>query len=316
MRAVLYNFFSSSGRRFKPDAKKPKLLKSASVIVQVKAASINPVDYKLPTLFLQGKGVGFDFAGVVKEVSSDVTGIAVGDRVFGKTVGALGEYALCKVSEITHLPSSYSFIEGAALPTTYITGYQVLVKHGFQKDQSLLILGASGGCGTAAIQLAKALGASEIVGVCSKANEELVLSLGADKIIDYKTQSITDAPYLKHFDFVYDAASGSGGGEDYVESAQETLKKIGTYVAINGRATMWIRHILKIGQYKPNIHLMFSDPNAIDFKALIDLLDANKFKPIIDSIFPFTPEGVEEAFAKLLSRRAKGKIIVNIAAED
>ncbi|OQR98935.1 hypothetical protein THRCLA_06629, partial [Thraustotheca clavata] len=166
-----------------------------------------------------------------------------------------------------------------------------------------LILGASGGCGTAAIQLAKALGASEIIGVCSKANEELVLSLGADKIIDYKTQSITDAPYLKHFDFVYDAASGSGGGEDYVESAQETLKKTGTYMAINGRATMWLRHTLKLPQYKPNVYLWRADPNTADLQAFIDLLDIKKDKPIIDSIYPFSPEGVEDAFAKLHSRR-------------
>ncbi|OQR88515.1 hypothetical protein THRCLA_10272, partial [Thraustotheca clavata] len=132
---------------------------------------------KLSALFIHGKGVTQDIAGIATDVSSDVKGFAVGDHVFGRTHGSLADYTLCKASEIAHLPPSYSLIEGAALPTTYITGYQVLVKHGFQKDQSLLILGASGGCGTAAIQLAKALGASEIIGVCSKANEELVLSL-------------------------------------------------------------------------------------------------------------------------------------------
>ncbi|OQR91220.1 hypothetical protein ACHHYP_04864 [Achlya hypogyna] len=313
MRAVQYNFFTSNGRWFNPEAKKPVVGTSDSVVIQVKAASINPVDYKLPALFLHGNGVGLDVSGVVTAVSSDVTTVAVGDRVFGKTTGSLAEHALCKASEIAILPASFSFTEGAALPTTYITGYQSLVKHGFKKGQSLLILGASGGCGTAAIQLAKGLGAREIVGVCSKANEELVLSLGANSIIDYKTQKITDPEFIGHFDFVYDAASSSGAGEDYLVDSQKVLNEKGSYVAINGRASMWIRHFLGIGQYKSNVHLLLAAPNSADFKSVVDILKDEKAKPIIDSTFPFTPEGVEAAFEKLHSRRAKGKIVINVS---
>ncbi|EQC27475.1 hypothetical protein SDRG_14678 [Saprolegnia diclina VS20] len=315
MRAVQYNIFSPKGRRFKTKAKTPTVGAKDSVVVQVKAAAINPVDYKLPALFMQGKGVGLDVAGVVTAVSPDVTTLAVGDRVFGSTHGSLAEHALCQASTLTILPASLTFIEGAALPTTYITGYQALVNHGFKAGQSLLILGASGGCGTAAIQLAKGLGAREIVGVCSKANEELVLSLGADRIIDYKTQSITDPEWVKHFDFVYDAASASGGGEDYLVDSQTVLNEKGTYVAINGKISLWLRHFLGLGQYRPNVHLLLADPKSVDFKAVADILEAQNVKPIIDSVFPFTPEGVEDAFAKLHSRRAKGKIVVNVSAE-
>ncbi|EQC28901.1 hypothetical protein SDRG_13411 [Saprolegnia diclina VS20] len=254
MRAVLYSFFTSNGRWFNPEAKKPVVGAKDSVVVQVKAAAINPVDYKLPALFMQGKGVGLDVAGVVTAVSPDVTTLAVGDRVFGSTHGSLAEHALCQASTLTILPASLTFIEGAALPTTYITGYQALVNHGFKAGQSLLILGASGGCGTAAIQLAKGLGAREIVGVCSKANEELVLSLGADRVIDYKTQSITDPEWVQHFDFVYDAASASGGGEDYLVDSQTVLNEKGTYVAINGKISLWLRHFLGLGQYRRRRH--------------------------------------------------------------
>ncbi|KDO27593.1 hypothetical protein SPRG_20306 [Saprolegnia parasitica CBS 223.65] len=300
MRAVLYSFFTSNGRWFNPEAKKPTVGTKDSVVVQVKAAGINPVDYKLPALFMQGKGVGLDVAGVVTAVSPDVTTLSVGDHVFGSTNGSLAEHALCQASKLTLLPASLSFVEGAALPTTYITGYQALVNHGFKAGQSLLILGASGGCGTAAIQLAKGLGAREIVGVCSKANEELVLSLGADRIIDYKTQSITDP---------------DGGGEDYLVDSQTVLNEKGTYVAINGKISLWLRHFLGMGQFRPNVHLLLADPKSVDFKAVADILEAQKVKPIIDSVFPFTPEGVEDAFAKLHSRRAKGKIVVNVSAE-
>ncbi|OQR83316.1 hypothetical protein ACHHYP_14845 [Achlya hypogyna] len=310
MRAVLYNFFSSKGRRFNSETKKPIVGATDSVVVQVMAASINPLDYKLPALLLHGQGVGGDFAGVVTAVSSDVTTVAVGDRVFGKATGSLADHALCKASQIALLPASFSFVEGAALPTTYVTGYQVLAKHGFQKGQSLLILGASGGCGTAAIQIAKGFGAREIVGVCSKANEELVLSLGADKIIDYKTQSITDLGNLGHFDMVYDAASGSGGGEDYLTDSLKVLNEKGTYVAINGTRCMWIRHTLGIAQSRSNVHLLRADKNSNDFKAVADLLVAQEAKPIIDSTFPFSPAGVEDAFDRLYSRRAKGKVVV------
>ncbi|OQR88323.1 hypothetical protein ACHHYP_06882 [Achlya hypogyna] len=315
MRALLYNFFSSKGRWFNPDAAKPVVGATDSVVVQIKAASINPLDYKLPALFYHGTGVGGDFAGVVTAVSPDVTSLAVGDRVFGKSGGSLAEFALCKASQIAVLPASFSFVEGAALPTTYVTGYQVLAKHGFQKGQSLLILGASGGCGTAAIQIAKGLGAREIIGVCSKANEGLITSLGATGMIDYKTQSITDPEFLGHFDFVYDAASGSGGGEDYLLDAQKVLNAKGTYVTINGHPSMWIRHFLGLSQYKENVHLLLADKNTADFTAVAALLEAEKAKPIIDSTFPFSPEGIEDAFAKLNSRRSKGKIVV-VVSED
>ncbi|EQC28899.1 hypothetical protein SDRG_13409 [Saprolegnia diclina VS20] len=177
MRAVLYSIFAANGRWFNPDATKPVVGAKDSVVVQVKAASLNPIDYKLPALLMQGKGVGLDLAGVVTAVSPDVTTVAVGDRVFGSTNGSLAEHAICKASKLALLPASFSYVRGAALPTTFVTAYQALTKHGFQAGQSVLVIGASGGCGTAAIQLAKGLGAREVVGVCSKANEELVLSL-------------------------------------------------------------------------------------------------------------------------------------------
>ncbi|KAF0692928.1 Aste57867_16039 [Aphanomyces stellatus] len=243
MPAVYYNFLTSTGRSFSPADAKTVLQPIDSVVVQVHAAALNPVDYKLPSLFLHGRGIGLDFAGIVTQVSPDVTTVVVGDRVFGNATGTLADHAVCKASELAPLPSNFSFQEGAALPSAYLTGYQALVNHGFQEGHKVLVIGASGGCGSAGVQLAKAMGASEVVGVCSKKNEEFVKSLGADRIIDYQTQSIGDGND-KHFDFVYDTATNSGGGEDYLTSAKAVLKDpTKHHVALNGPLSMWLRKL-------------------------------------------------------------------------
>ncbi|KAF0706121.1 Aste57867_6811 [Aphanomyces stellatus] len=311
MPSVLYNFFSSTGRRYYPAPATPTLKSNDSVIVEVKAAAINPVDYKLPSLFLHGYGVGIDVAGVVTQVSPDVTTFAVGDRVFGAAKGgSLADRTVCKASELAKLPNSFTFVQGAALPVAYISGYQALANHGFQEGHKVLVIGASGGCGSAGVQLAKAMGASEVVGVCSKKNEEFVKSLGADRIIDYQTQSIGDGND-KHFDFVYDTATNSGGGEDYLTSAKAVLKDpTKHHVALNGPLSMWLRKLT--GFPHPTIALIVSSQNSTDLEAIVRHLERSNQRPIIDSEFDFTEHGVEDAFAKLRSRRTKGKIVINL----
>ncbi|RHY18739.1 hypothetical protein DYB32_010338 [Aphanomyces invadans] len=310
MPSVLYSIFSSTGRAFYPEPTKPVLQATDSVVVEIRAASLNPVDYKLPKWFLHGRGVGLDFAGVVTQVSPDVKDFTVGDRVVGNTTGALADHTVVKPNLIAKLPDELTFQEGAALPIAYLTGYQGLVRHGFEAGAKILVIGASGGCGTAAIQLAKALGASEIVGVCSKKNEDFVKSVGANRIIDYNTQTIEDG-HAGHFDFVYDAATGSGAGEDYLDKAKAVLKDPSKHhVTLNGPPTLWIRRFS--GFPRKDVSLILTEQNGADLAKVVSLLVKTNQRPIIDSVFPFTAQGIVDAFEKLQSRRAKGKIVIDI----
>ncbi|KAH9106097.1 hypothetical protein AeMF1_018205 [Aphanomyces euteiches] len=314
MRSVKYDIWSSRGRRFDTDAAKPSLEAKDSVVVDVKAAGINPVDYKLPKWFFHGKGIGLDFSGVVTQVSPDVQSVAVGDRVFGNTRGALSEQVVCNASHIAKLPTTFSFQEGAALPTAYLTSYQAFVNHGFEAGMKVLVIGASGGCGSAGVQLAKAMGASEVVGVCSKKNEEFVKSLGADRIIDYQTQSIVDGN-AQHFDFVLDTATASGGGENYLDDAKKVLKDPSkNHVALNGPPSLWLGRLTPFG--RKDIDLIMTEHKSADLEGFLKHLEQAGSRPVIDSVFPFTQEGVEEAFAKLASRRVKGKVVVDVGGQQ
>ncbi|CAK4718303.1 unnamed protein product [Aphanomyces euteiches] len=314
MPSVNYNIFSSTGRTFYPEPAKATLKANDSVVVAVKAAAINPVDYKLPKWFLHGRAVGLDFSGVVAEVSPDVTTVKVGDRVFGTASGVLADKIVVSTSTIAKLPTSFSFKDGAALPIAYLSSYQALVNHGFTEGMKVLIIGASGGCGTAGVQLAKALGASEIVGVCSKKNEDFVKSLGADRIIDYQTQSIVDG-HEKYFDFVLDTATSSGGGEDYLDSAKAVLKDpLKNHVLLNGPFSLLFAKFTGLG--RKDVALIICEQKAADLESVVKYLELSNSRPVIDSIFPFTQEGVEEAFAKLHSRRVKGKIIINVSGDE
>ena len=316
---------------FKSDYKKPKC-GADNILVRIKAAGINPIDYKVGWP-IKGPVTGIDFAGIVEEKGEKVGDeFKVGDEVYGGTFnGSLAEYAITPLVGVAHKPKSISFVEAAAMCTTYLTSLQSLRNFGkLCKDDRVLVIGASGGCGTAGIQVAKSMGAKDIVGVCSGKNEEFVKSLGATDVIDYTKQTIKDYclnesgainPELQ-FDVIYDAATNSGGGEDYKNISIELLKpatadkKHGQYVAINGSRDMWIR-MYTIG-FKANQHMMLAKQNPEDLKHLTNLVDdgwtnsegVQEFlKPVIAEELPFTAEAVEKGFDLLKSRRAKGKIV-------
>ncbi|KAG9404336.1 hypothetical protein AC1031_004545 [Aphanomyces cochlioides] len=300
MNAFKFDILSSSGRTFYPNARPPTIKAKDSVIVQVKAAAINPVDYKIPK-YMSSCMVALSAMisrGVVTQVSRDVKSVAVGDRVFGVASGSLAEVIECSAR--------------AALPIADVTSYQALSHYGFQAGMKVLVIGASGGCGSAGVQLAKAMGASQVVGVCSKKNEEFVKSLGADRIIDYETQSIDDGP-AKYFDFVLDTATGSGHGEDYLDAAKSVLKDPSKHhVTLNMPSGLWVRTFL--GFPRKDISFFFSSPNTAALIGVVKNLESSGSYPPIDSVFPFTKDGVDQAFAKLDSRRVKGKVVIEIIA--
>lgn len=194
----------------------PELLVD-SVLIEVHAASVNPVDNivragymkeMLPILF--PFTMGFDVSGVVLEVGNQVTKFKKGDEVFSRPnsmqAGTIAEYTVVKAEELALKPSNISHQEAASIPLVGLTAWQALVAKGnLQKGQKILIHAGSGGVGTLAIQMAKHLGA-EVATTTSSTNIELVKNLGADTVIDYKTQKFEEE--LSHYDLVFDMMGG------------------------------------------------------------------------------------------------------------
>eukprot|EP00939_MAST-03C_sp_MAST-3C-sp1_P003744 g3744.t1 len=291
-------------------------LKEGEYVVDIRASAINPVDYKVGKSIL-GPIYGIDFAGVVKHVGPPASSgsppfFRVGDKVFGAASGSLTEETVIQEKRMAKMPSSLSFVEAAALPVAYLTGLQGLRDHGnMKKGSRVLVVGASGGCGTAAVQIAKALGAQHIVGVCSAKNDTLVRSLGADDVVDYKKEDFAekyaDAPEKSKFDVVYDAATGSGGGELYKSKSISVLAAGGQYVALNGSGMAWTRMFL--GLQEKNVHLFLTKQNRADLGTLAKIMDEHKLKPIIAITLSFSRVSVNKGFQALKGRRTVGKIV-------
>merc|ERR1719320_835376 len=214
----------------------------------------------------------------------------------------MAELALCKSDSIALKPRDLSFLEAAALPTAYITGLQGLRDQGgLQEGGKVLVIGASGGCGIAGVQLAKSLGASEIVGVCSGKNKDMVLEQGATKVVDYTAENIKDVFPEEYFDVVYDTATGSGGGEDYFSISESLLKKNKKNVILNGGAWTWISYFIGlqkankknvilnggawtwisyfIGLQKANRKLLLTNMNTADLELLSELYNSKQIVP-------------------------------------
>ena len=280
-----------------------------------------PLYHKAPK-FLLGPIAGLDLAGVVESIGEgvDATHLSVGDEVFGRARGALADLVVAKATSLARKPRALTMAQAAAMPTTYLTALQGLRDYGgLQAGGKVLVIGASGGCGTAIVQVAAALGAAEIVGVCSGRNAELVRRLGATRVVDYTQESLAEAfggegggeggglrsvPNESKFDVIFDAATGSGGGEDYKAQSKALLYKAsragagwsgrgsgttsregeeeiegrrrgdGQYVAINGGAGMWIRYVTGFGQKKGE-HLFLTKDGTEDLEQLTAMVNAN-----------------------------------------
>jgi NADPH:quinone reductase-like Zn-dependent oxidoreductase len=326
MRAVVY---SGTGKHHMTmrDAVPVPAPGPKQVLVRVHAAGINPVDYKLPTLpivgwLLRGKGVGLDFSGVVERCGSDAGDLRAGDRVYGNCSGALAQYAVADASAVAKLPPSISHADAASLPTVALTGMQCLLEHGFRPGDRVLIPGASGGTGAAGVQIAKALGASHVTGVCSGANAELVRSLGADAVLDYtKGEKVLAEELAAHapFDIAYDTVT-SPEDTNYEPLARKVLKRGGMHVAINGGGADWTRALLSaatgMNLQRRDYALVLKHPDAAQMAQVASWVTEGKLKPLVDTRFPFTEEAVHAAFDKLKGRRTKGKLVVDIVPPE
>lgn len=293
------------------------------VIVELRAAAVNPLDYHYmrgsPYLMRLSAGLGspsdqrmgVDFAGVVAEVGSAVTKFAVGDAVFGGRSGAFAEYLIIPEDRaIAAKPDNVSFEEAAAIPIAAVTALQALRDVGHLKSgEKVLINGASGGVGTYAVQIAKALGA-EVHGVCSTRNVEMVLELGADRVFDYKNENYTETN--NQYDLIVDMV-----GNHSLTANRRVLKPEGRMVLVGGPKGNWVAPIwppLKAAMLSPfidqEIGMMLAELGAEELEYLAELMADGRLTSRIDTRYPLSDTA--EALRYLETQRARGKVIISV----
>ena len=291
------------------------------VVIEIKAAAVNPLDYHnmrgSPYLLRLASGIGspsdqsmgVDFAGVVIETGDEVTRFAVGDAVFGGRSGAFAEYiALPEDSAIALKPDNVSFEDAAAIPIAAVTALQALRDNGQLKaGEKVLLNGASGGVGTYAVQIAKALGA-EVHGVCSTRNIEMVRALGADHVFDYTIENYTDSD--NEYDLIIDMV-----GNHSLSANRRVLKPQGRMVLVGGPKGDWLAPLwppLKALMLSPfidqEISMILARLRGDDFEYLARLMSDGRLTSRVDTRYPLSETA--EALRYLETRRARGKVII------
>jgi 2-desacetyl-2-hydroxyethyl bacteriochlorophyllide A dehydrogenase len=312
MKAVVIHKYGSADVLRYEEVEAPTI-KPDELLVKVHAAAVNPVDWKIRKGMLKiisGNKfpmiLGFDLAGKVLEVGSQVTGFQVGDEIYGSLGVPGGAYAEIAAvpQKVAAVKSTFiSFEEAAALPVAALTALQSLRdKANIQRSQSVLINGASGGVGIFAVQIAKALGA-EVTGVCSSKNLDFVKSLGADSLIDYTQQDFTKIS--EQYDIVFDAV-----GKQTFDNCKKVLKSNGIYVTTlpNLQNMISIGLTSLFGSQKAKFIL--AQPNTADLLYLNELIEAGKLRVVIDCTYPLQELAAAHIYSQ--SERAKGKIVIRI----
>jgi alcohol dehydrogenase len=303
------------------------------VLIRVRAASVNPVDYKIrdgqlkTMLSLKFPLIlGSDCAGVVEKCGAEVKAFKPGDAVYVRLekerIGAYAEFAVANQDSIALKPGNLDFTQAAAIPLAGLTAWQALIEVGkLQAGQKVLIHAGSGGVGTFAIQIAKRLGAY-VATTCSTRNAVLVKNLGADVAIDYKTQKFDTL--LADFDLVFDTQGG-----DTQHRSFSVLKRGGTLVTIAGIPTAefgreWgvnplVRMVMgfknrtstKLAKQRNiNFKYLFMRPSGEQLRDIAKLVEADKIKPIIDKTFDL--DHLRDALNYSQTGRAVGKIVITI----
>ena len=323
MQAIVYRCYGPPEVLALENVAKPAPARN-EVLVKVEAAAINPLDWHYmrgqPYFMRLFSGIGrpkvtrlgVDFAGTVEAVGEDVTLFKVGDPVFGGRSGALAEYVAVREDRaLAFKPENISFAEAAAVPVAAITALQaVRDKAAVRPGQKVLVNGASGGVGTFAVQIAKAYGA-EVTGVSSTRNVELVRSIGADQVIDYKQADFTQGS--ERYDVIIDNV-----GNHPLLALRRVLEPEGVLVMIGGSGNdQWIGPLLRpVGAavLSPFVSQRFAgllaELNPEDLRELGELLAAGKMKSVIDQHYPLRE--VPAAIAYLEEGRARGKVVIDM----
>lgn len=307
-RAIVINQYGGSEGLQEENVKLPAL-KEDQVLVQVKATSINPIDWKLREGYLQQMFdwefpiiLGWDVAGIISAVGENVTDWQIGDRVFARPAttrfGTYADYAIVDTNLLAKIPANISFEAAAATPLAALTAYQGLFNHGhLQKGEKVLIHAGAGGVGTYAIQLAKAQGA-EVFTTASKKNHELLYRLGADKVIDYHEENFAEA--FSDLDLVLDTMGGK-----IQEDSVQVLKDGGRLVTVLGISNpdlMIAKNIFA--------QAIWLEPNGKELAQLANRMQAGQLESVIGAQFPLTAAGVKSAHELSATHHAVGKIVL------
>jgi NADPH:quinone reductase-like Zn-dependent oxidoreductase len=319
MRAIVINGYGTSEHLMLTELEDPRPAPN-EVLIRVRAAGVNPVDWKIRSgmlrLVLRLKFPfvpGFDISGDVAAVGSAVTRFKQGDPVYAMLApprgGGYAELALAPESAVARKASSLTYVEAASIPVAAVTALQALRDlGGLRPGRSVLINGASGGVGTFAVQIAKALGA-RVTGVCGPSNVELVKNLGADQVLDYTRDDFTARTEIH--DVILDAVAKSS-----FRKCRKILSPTGTYITTLPNLDVLFRGVvlqplLSLLAQRQRAKTVFAKARSADLEFLSGLADQGKLKPVIDRILPLDQARAAHDYSE--SERARGKIVLEIA---
>ena len=298
------------------------VVKDDEVLVRVHAAGLHvgdcfsvrgaPFGMRLATGLLRPKHrvPGFDLAGQVEAVGRNVTLFRPGDEVFGASTGTCAEYARAAEHKLALKPASLTFEAAAAMPTSALAALHGLRDVGkVQPGHKVLIIGASGGVGSFAVQIAKSFGA-EVTGVCSTRNVEMVRSIGADHVIDYTREDFTRGG--QRYDLIFDNVENRS-----LSDCRRLLTPTGTLVLNSGTGARGIGMLVRLVKplvlapvVRQRLRRYLSVPNHADLLVLKELVESGKLRPVIDRTYPLreTPA----ALAYVEGGHARGKVVVTV----
>ncbi|MCX8281967.1 NADP-dependent oxidoreductase [Phyllobacterium sp. 0TCS1.6C] len=330
MKAFLIDRYAKGGALRLAEVPEPEL-RDNDVMVEIHAASVNVLDakirdgefkfilpYRLPLI------LGNDVAGTVVRVGRNVRRFKAGDAVYARPaqdrIGTFAQYIAIDAADVAPKPANLTMEEAASIPLVALTAWQVLVERArLEKGQKILIHAGSGGVGTIAIQLARHLGA-HVATTTSTGNIELVRSLGADVVIDYRNEKFEEV--LEGYDVVLNSL-----GKDTLEKSLEVLKPGGKLISISGppdpdfarqNGSGWpLRQIMRLMSFGirskarrrgVDYSFLFMTANGDQLARIGALIEAGAIRPVIDRVFPFAQ--TNEALAHVETGRAKGKVVI------
>jgi NADPH:quinone reductase-like Zn-dependent oxidoreductase len=321
MRAVVQDRYGSSEVLRVAQVARPAIADN-EVLVRVHAAGLDRGTEHLmtgkPYAMRLGLGLrrpknpvsGRDVAGTVAEIGSAVTRFGIGDEVYGIGPGSFADYAVAREDKLARKPAKLSFAEAAVVPVSAGTALRALVDVGrVQPGQTVLVLGASGGVGTYAVQLAKAFGAT-VTGVCSTAKMDLVTSLGADRVIDYTREDFADG--TSRYDLILDI-----GGTASLSRLRRALRPRGTAVFVGGENAgnltgmgRQLRGALISPFLRQRLTLLVAKERATDYERLTNLIEAGKVTPSLARSYPL--DQAPDAMRLLESGQVRGKVAITL----
>jgi len=310
MKAVVIRRYGAAEVLQYEDVEQPKI-EPTQLLVKVRASSVNPIDWKIRQGMLSlisgskfPKILGFDVAGEVVAVGSGVTRFKPGDAIYGSTSfpgGGYAEFAAVPENLVALKPANLNYEEAAAVPLAALTALQALRNEGnIQTGQTVLINGATGGVGTFAVQIAKALGAV-VTGVSSTKNLDLVKSLGADRVIDYTQQDFTED--TAQYDIIFDAV-----GKRSLSQTKRVLKPNGIYITTIPSPEVFLESVLTAFLPIQKAKFILEKPNTQDLVYLKELIEAGKIRVVIDRTYPLQELAAAHNYSE--TGRAVGKIAI------